>query len=326
MLGGGGVLGAAWMVGALCAIEDTHGLDESDWDYIVGTSAGSIIASLIGSGVTAHQMRDHQLGLPVDEGPLAGYWWDYDTAIGGSRPSVPRFGPGSVKLMRESVSRLRSMPPTAVLSAFLPEGRGSLDRVGHLIEAIVPPGEWSPHPGLWVVAMDYEHGDRVAFGSPGAPPADLAEAVMASCSIPAWYSPVTINGRRYVDGGTCSNTSVDLLAGLGLDEVFVVAPTVSFSHDSPNTMLTRLERRWRVQVTKRCLAEATKVHDEGTAVTLLGPGPEDLEAMGGNVMEVGRREAVLRTSLSTSRKALSSPSNAYTPVGEQGGAAVSTSA
>jgi NTE family protein len=308
------MLGAAWMVGALCAIREQRGIEESDWDYIVGTSAGSLIGALMGAGVTASQMRDHQLGLPVENGLLAGYRWDYDAAVGKSRPGVPRFGPGSIRLMRESVGRLRAMPPTAVLSAFLPEGRGSLDRVRHLVEAVVPPGEWAPHPGLWVVAMDYERGDRVAFGSPGAPPASLAEAVMASCAIPAWYSPVTINGRRYVDGGACSSTSADLLAGLGLDEIYVVAPMVSFSHDTPQEMLTRLERRWRVQVTKRCLSEATKVHDEGTAVTVLGPGAADLEVMGSNLMEAGRREAVLRTSLRTSVEALSAPSQAHSPV------------
>ena len=45
----------------------------------------------------------------------------------------------------------------------------------------------------------------------------------------------------------------EFLADLGLDEVFVVAPMVSFALDQPSSLLTRLERRWRVQVTKRCL-------------------------------------------------------------------------
>jgi NTE family protein len=199
------------------------------------------------------------------------------------------------------------MPPTAVLSAFLPEGKGSLARVGHLVEAVNPPGEWTSHPGTFISTMDYETGERVAFGVPGAPPADLAEAVMASCAIPAWFQPVVINGRRYVDGGTCSATSVDLLADLGLDEVFVVAPMVSFALDQPSSLLTRLERRWRVQVTKRCLTEAAKVHRSGTEVTILGPGPEDLQAMGANLMDVARRPLVVETSLRTSAEALAEP-------------------
>ncbi len=306
MLGGGGVLGAAWMVGALCAIEEVHGIDLRTVDNIVGTSAGAVIGALLASGVSPDQVRRHQLGEPVNDGPLAGFWWDYDNATGGSRPGVPHFGPGSANLLR-NIGRLRQMPPTAVLSAFLPEGRGSLARVGHLIEAVNPPGEWSSHSGTYICTMDYETGERVAFGSPGAPPAELAEAVMASCAIPAWFSPVVINGRRYVDGGTCSATSVDLLADHGLDEVFVVAPMVSFALDQPSTLLTRLERRWRVQITKRCLTEAAKVHRSGAAVTILGPGPEDLEAMGANLMDVARRPLVVETSMRTSAAALAEP-------------------
>jgi NTE family protein len=294
------------MIGALVAIEESLEVDLRASDYIVGTSAGSVIAALLASGVTPDQIRRHQLGEPVTDGPLAGYWWDYDNATGSSRPTVPGFGPGSTGLLR-NIGRLRHMPPTAVLSAFLPEGKGPLAPVGHLVEAVNPPGEWSSHPGVYIVTMDYETGERVAFGSPGAPPADLAEAVMASAAIPGWFQPVTINGRRYVDGATCSATSVDLLTDLGLDEVFVVAPMVSFALDQPSTLLTRLERRWRMQITKRCLTEAAKVHRSGTEVTILGPGPEDLEAMGANLMDVARRPLVVETSLRTSAEALREP-------------------
>jgi NTE family protein len=82
---------------------------------------------------------------------------------------------------------------------------------------------------------------------------------------------------------------------------------VSFALDQPSTLLTRLERRWRVQVTKRCLTEAAKVHRSGTEVTILGPGPEDLEAMGANLMDVTRRPLVMETSLRTSGAALRDP-------------------
>ena len=201
------------------------------------------------------------------------------------------------------------MPPTAVLSGFLPTGTGSLARVGHLVEAITPMGEWSPHPNLWIVAMDYEDGRRVAFGQPSAPLAPLSDAVMASCAIPAWFRPVRIHDREYVDGGTWSATNADLVAGQGLDEVYVLAPMVSFHLDRPATLLTRLERRWRLQVTKRCLKEADKVRSHGASVTVVGPGPEDLEAMGGNAMDLPRRIEVLETSLRTSVATLRDPEN-----------------
>ena len=196
-----------------------------------------------------------------------------------------------------------------ILSGFLPTGTGSLARVGHLVEAITPMGEWSPHPNVWIVAMDYDDGRRVTFGKAGAPEAPLSDAVMASCAIPAWFAPVRIEGREYVDGGTWSATNADLVAGHDLDEVYVLAPMVSFHLDRPASLLTRLERRWRLQVTKRCLHEADKVRANGANVTVVGPGPEDLEAMGGNAMDLPRRIKVLETSLRTSVQSLRDPEN-----------------
>lgn len=304
VLGGGGVLGAAWMVGALSAIEESTGADLRSFDYILGTSAGSVLAALLGAGVDAGQLRDHQLGNPIG-GPLADRAWDYDTATGGARPLLPRLGVGSPAMVRRNVRRLRRMPPTAVLSALMPVGRGSLDGIGDLVDAVTgPDAGWSPHPGVRIVAMDYETGRRVAFGRPGEPRASLPQAVMASCAIPGWFAPVHIGGHRYVDGGTCSATSVDLLGGLGLDEVYVVAPMVSFELDHPRALLPRLERRWRRRCTRRCLHESAKLRAAGADVTILGPGPEDLAAIGGNVMDVARRFAVLETSMRTSGAAL----------------------
>lgn len=306
VLGGGGVLGGAWAIGALQAVRDVRGIEPSSFDVIVGTSAGSVLGALVAAGVDVDALRDHQFGIPVTSGPLAGYSWDYESATGGPRPRMPRLrgGPGSVRLMASSLRHGLRMPPTAVLSAFLPAGSGSLERVGHLIDAITPMEEWSPHPDLWIVALDYEAGRRVVFGRPGAPPASLSMAVQASCAIPGWFEPVTIGGRVYVDGGAWSATSVDVLASAGLDEVVVIAPMVSFEADEPDALLTRLERRWRGQITRRCEREVAEVEAAGAQVTLLGPGREDLEAMGGNIMDGRRRVHVLETSLRTSRAAL----------------------
>lgn len=306
VLGGGGVLGAAWMVGALSVLEDSLGADLRECDAIVGTSAGSVVGALLASGVSVADLRAHQLGEPVGEGLLHGFAWDYETATGSSRPPRPRPGLGSAGLIARNVSHLRRLPPTAVLSALLPEGRGSLESVGAMVRHVVPTG-WAPREGLQVVTMDYETGRRVAFGRPGEPEADLADAVMASCAIPGWYQPVRIGADRYVDGGACSSTSVDLLAGADLDEVWVVAPSVSFALDSPEALVSRLERQWRVRVTRRCLREVAKVHAGGAEVTVIGPGPEDLATMGGNLMDVGRRRDVLLTSLRTSAEALADP-------------------
>jgi NTE family protein len=209
-------------------------------------------------------------------------------------------------MVTSNVARLRQLPPTAVLAALLPEGRGDLSAVGRLVRGIVPSG-WCPHAGYRAVALDFGSGRRVAFGAPDAPAADLADAVMASCAIPGWYAPVKVGGRRYVDGGAHSSTNLDLLAGLGLEEVFVLAPMVSFAVDRPTHWRARAERQWRARVTRRCLREVATVHRSGTVVTVLGPGPEDLDAIGANLMAVDRRRHVLETALRTASLALADP-------------------
>ncbi|WP_411284161.1 patatin-like phospholipase family protein [Lapillicoccus sp.] len=306
VLGGGGVLGAAWTIGALSALEDRLGVEVSSFDELIGTSAGSVLCTLLAAGVTVSDLRTHQLEGHVDTGALAGFAWDYDEATGGDRPPAPKAGFGSPLLLRKGIRELRQLPPTAVLAALMPEGRGRLDSVGAMIRHVVPSG-WVARHGLTVVAFDYDAGARVPFGREGAPRTDVADAVMASCAIPGWYSPVRIEGRRYIDGGTWSSTNLDLMVGLGLDEVYVLAPQVSFDLDQPGPIASRIERQWRARVTARALRETAIVHADGVEVTVIGPGSEDLRAIGANMMDVSRRPTVIATSLRTSLAALADP-------------------
>ena len=303
VLGGGGVLGAAWMIGALSALEEHEGVDARHYDYIVGTSAGSVVGALLAAGVTVEELRSQELRGVVETSPLAGFHWDYESATGGDRPPTPKAGLGSVELLRRHRGRLGALPPTAVIAALLPEGRGRLDAVGAMVRHAIPSG-WARHRGLRVTAVDYDAGERVAFGGPGAPEVDLADAVMASCAIPGWYQPVVMGHRRFIDGGAWSSTNADLLIGEGLSDVVVLAPQVSFAPDQPAALAPRIERQWRARVTARVLHELQRLHADGADVTVLGPGAEDLEAFGANMMDVSRRPRVIETSLRTSLAAL----------------------
>src|SRR5438067_6912448 len=199
VLGGGGVLGFAWMVGALKAVQDVQGWDPREAEYIIGTSAGSVLSALVGAGVEADLLARHQRGLPIPE-DLPHIDFEYERDTGGVMPTMPEWRLGSSQLLMRAVRRPRRYPPFAALSSLLPRGRGSLDAVGRMIDAIVPPGEWVEHPATWIIAMDYDSGRRVALGRPGAPQASIRDAVVASCSIPGWYAPIEIGGHRYVDG------------------------------------------------------------------------------------------------------------------------------
>ena len=306
VLGAGGVLGLAWAVGALTALEEQEGFDCRELEMIVGTSAGSITAALLGCGVPVEVLLRHQSGMPAPGDPVMDYEDDGESS--GPLPPMPAFALGSPSLLAHTARHPLTVTPLAALSSVVPRGRGTLEPIAAILARVLegagqPADGWTPHPSTWIVSMDYDSGKRVAFGRDGAPTAPLPAAVTASCAIPGWYAPIEIGGRRYVDGGACSSTSLDLLADRGLDEVYVIAPMVSFAYDSPSGVAARLERRVRRAITRRLLREAEKVQVGGTRVTMLGPGPDDLEAIGANLMDASRRDAVLSTALRTSAEA-----------------------
>ena len=165
-------------------------------------------------------------------------------------------------------------------------------------------------PQTWIVATDYDSGARVVFGRDhlATGPVDLGDAVAASCAIPAWYSPVPIGDRSYIDGGTASNASADLVEPLvangSIDEVFILAPMASVEPDRPRSPVVRLERAIRRVVTRGIQQDAARLRAAGARVVVLTPGPYDLDVMGGNLMNPRRRTEVLETSLLTSTTAL----------------------
>jgi NTE family protein len=311
VLGAGGVLGAAWMTGMLPSLQDRLPCLVSDVDVIVGTSAGSVITAALRCGVTIDDMVAYQRAeatgllsdpsLQVLDGPL---------------PPLPSWRVGSPSLVRATFTWPHQVSPWVTASGWLPLGRGRHTPLRAMIdlvytEARQQPGwqpsapGWGPR-GTWIAAVDYDSGRRVIFGREGAPAAPLPDAVVASCSIPGWYEPVTIGGRRYVDGGVMSMTSLDVMAGAGVDEVYVLAPMASVVPDNPARALERLERRVRRLLTRALLRSAQNLRSHGIRVTVLTPGPEDLAAIGYNLMDPRRREAVLETSLRTSPAAFAS--------------------
>jgi NTE family protein len=315
VLGAGGSLGAAWTIGALCALQDAYGWDPRSADVILGTSAGAIVGSALALGIRPCELRDHQRGNTVASGPLRGVCVDYDTWVGGGLPPIPKPGIGSLKMLRSMASRPHRMPFTTLLAAFAPPGRASLDGVRDLFRQLGKADSWPTNPALRVVTLDLDTGMRVLFGTPDAPRTGLATAVTASCALPAWFAPVEIDGRRYVDGCAWSDTNLDLLAGEGLDEVVVLAPTSAHRPDRPRGLATRVERRLRRVATERLLRESQLVRDTGTRVQVITPGPEDLAAMGANLMDPLHRLTVLETSLQTTAAALRTSSPDHTATG-----------
>lgn len=71
VLGAGGVLGGAWLTGGLAALAQETEWDPSGAEYIVGTSAGSMIGALVAAGVPPWFMVAHSLDLVICLNPMS---------------------------------------------------------------------------------------------------------------------------------------------------------------------------------------------------------------------------------------------------------------
>lgn len=307
VLGAGGIAGGAWLLGALSAIEAETGWRPASADRVVGTSAGSLIGALLASGVAPDLMVAYARGEDI-ESPLL---TERERGGTGARDfgaklqlhwSFPRPVLGSPELALRSLREPWRYGPAGII-AWLPRGLISTEPIREVVERVVPSG-WTRHPHFWIVAIDYESGEKVVFGRDGAPPASLAEAVAASCAVPGFYHPVGIGGRRYVDGGVYSPSNLDVLLGTDVQLVLCLNPMTSrhrggaFEPTGPIASLVRGSGRRQLE------REAGALRLAGKRVLLLEPRAEDVNAMGYNYMSGRRRDRILTTAIRTTTTAL----------------------
>jgi NTE family protein len=115
----------------------------------------------------------------------------------------------------------------------------------------------------------------------------LVEAVAASSAVPGIWPPVTINGRRYMDGGVRSADNADLAAGAA--RVVVVSP---LGMDSP--LPTSMPLR----------EVLTSLKDGGATVTVISPDEASLAAIGTNALDPATRVPAAAAGLAQGRAGL----------------------
>jgi NTE family protein len=325
VLGAGGVLGGAWLVGGLSALARETDWDPGSADHIVGTSAGSMVGALVAAGVPPWFMVAHSRGEVFDglTGPDGRPAADADRSAGASfrlHRGLPAIGPGSLRMAFTALSNPLRHTPLQMVAGWLPSGFVSTDSLKEVVTRAVP-GDWVEHPNYWAVACDYESGRRIPFGRLGSPRAHIGDAVAASCAIPGFYRPVRIGRRRYVDGGVCSVANMDLVAGRGLDLVILLNPLTSRSEGrarsrggvtgvatgAVNEALDLLPSLTRRASRGRLEREERKVRRFGAEVVIIEPTAEDHAAMGRNWMNVERRQDVIDTAEETVAKQLERP-------------------
>jgi NTE family protein len=297
VLAAGGSVGVAYHGAVLAALEEHTGWDPREAALVVGTSAGSLTGAVLRAGVPAGDLARISEGVPLsDEGTRL-------ASVG--RPRRPRpslshalaFRPvADVWAVAHAVTRPWDHPWAGLIAAALPAGGIPTAAISSGIDAGYA-GRWAADP-RWICAVDLRSGRRVVFGRPGGPAATVGAAVAASAAIPAYFKPVTIGGRRYVDGGVHSFTNLDLAAGAALDLVIAVSP---LTHAARRAVLTPAGFM-RGPLTARLAGEVAALRRTGVPVVAIQPGRAVVAAMGLNPMDAARRGAVSRATRAGMRR------------------------
>lgn len=288
VLGAGGTLGEAWLRGVLNGIEAGTELDFRACEYLLGTSAGSIVAATLAAGARpdagARAAREWAREMP-DELPV--------------EAAAPRFAAVG------KVARAAATPfANVALSVTAPAGRlaraavlrraprteRTLGGLGAQIDALGARFDGR----LRIAAVDRASGKRVMFGAPDAPRATVAEAVLASCAVPWIFAPVEIGEREYVDGGVWSPVNLDAVpAGRG-SHVLALVPTAGTSIAPLRTATALALGR-----------ETAALRGRGATVTTIVPDDASLKAIGPDLMDASRRDAVATAGYAQGRRATS---------------------
>jgi NTE family protein len=208
ILAGGGVAGIAWELGVLRGLQDADpGLAERVLaaDLVVGTSAGSAVAAQITSDVSLADLYDRQLSAESAEIEVE---MDMEELLA-------RFTAATADITSQDEA-MRAVGTLALNTETVAEPVRKA-----AIAARLPVPDWPDRPML-LPAIDALTGELVVFSRDSG--VALVDAVAASCAVPGIWPPVTINGRRYIDGGIASATHADL--AIGYDRTLVITPAL----------------------------------------------------------------------------------------------------
>ncbi|MCB0950048.1 MAG: patatin-like phospholipase family protein [Mycobacterium sp.] len=219
VLGGGGLAGIAWETGVLLGISDEvpeAGERLLGSDVLLGTSAGSAVAAQIGSGLSLDELfarqvaagETHEIHPGVSVDAISELFVDAMLTPGATKSQKLK-QIGAVAL---DVSRRGEMVPESVRRS--------------VIAHRLPSHDW-PQRMLRVTGIDIATGELVVFDNDSG--VDLVDAVAASCAVPAAWPPVTIGGRRFMDGGVGS--AVNMAAVPDCDVAVALVPSAA---DAPS--------------------------------------------------------------------------------------------
>jgi predicted acylesterase/phospholipase RssA len=254
VLGGGGFTGGVYQIGALRAL-DLLSVNKSvnQFDVYVGTSAGSLIASLAANGVTPEQMMrvvNNQTPTPFRDINL-------DMLL---RPNYREFVLRGIKLplqlaglARVLGGNLRTFSPVDLaiaLAEALPSGLYTGAGLERYVRTVLGDPDRTDdfrllQNELYLAATDLDTCERIVLGAEGWDDVPISRAVAASAALPMVYKPVEVKGRELVDGGIVSTTNIDIAVEAGAEFIVVVNPLVPFVNDFSKEIPTLFGSRAR---------------------------------------------------------------------------------
>jgi NTE family protein len=278
ILGAGGIVGRAWLHGVLAGIEDSRGFEFRDCDYLIGTSAGAVVATELAGGQT--------LRRPVGRGDAeeldaTGRWARPGVGDALARAAAP-FG----HLLSPAFTLTRPAGARARAAVFRAVPRG--DREHTELRTAAQNLQVSFDGRLRLAGIEVKSGQRVMFGSPGAPRASVEDALAAACAVPPIYAPVRIGDAEYVDGGFWSPANADTAPARRGARVLCLLPIGS--RHGPLSAVMRVPCRAITET------ELTVLRSRGSEVRLITPDRESARAMGCDLMARDATDAVLAAS------------------------------
>ena len=279
---------------------DEWGLDLAGADVIVGTSAGSVMASYLAAGWTpddfyeyGHGRHPDALARPEEQDPRAALF----DPIATTHHERVRRAVGSAFAVMASRGLWRSgvkgrKPHTMLRKAF-PAGLFSSEKTLERFRADLPQ-EW-PRKYLYICAADLYTGKRVPFGHPTAPEVPFPEAVLSSTAIPGFFPPVKLNGRHYVDGGIVTATSLDLATDAGCDTIICVAPLGYRTDPDVRQRILTSPVVVRNLFARQLAKEVRAARERGVEVLVVRPWTSELGRHGSNSMRHFDRAGVIES-------------------------------
>jgi|SRR5450432_4075994 NTE family protein len=272
VLGGGGSAGNAWLIGVIAGLFEA-GLDVTEADLIIGTSAGSTAAAQITSATPTELLADILAAAPQPRTAPVG-------SDGGRVPLGPAVNhmekSSAVIAAAKDAADMRRRMGAAALETDAASRSSAQTQWRDTVAARLPSPLW-PQRRVIITAVDAHTGEPVVFDRHSG--VDLVDAVAASCANGFGVPPYRIGDNRYIDGGYRRNENADLAAGYA--QVLVLSPFGGRS---------RHPRDWGMHLA----TQVDELRARGSRVETIFPDSNSRDAFGVNMTDLSTRPLAAR--------------------------------